>query len=172
MSLPECRLPCSAALECWRSRNATATREAFSVQKSERRSPCDQEDSNVPMEESNPIPENNEIVTETPRFAGQAEPVRVGAPPTMPTLRIPRVNRVLFLLTLLTTTMAGAAAAGADVSLFHPLDTMLNLPTGLSFSIPLMAILLAHEMGHFLTARRYGVDSSLPYFIPVLLPSP
>jgi len=29
-----------------------------------------------------------------------------------------------------------------------------------------MAILLAHEMGHWLVARRYGVEQSLPYFIP------
>jgi membrane-associated protease RseP (regulator of RpoE activity) len=29
-----------------------------------------------------------------------------------------------------------------------------------------MFTLLAHELGHFLQARRYGVPASLPYFIP------
>lgn len=29
-----------------------------------------------------------------------------------------------------------------------------------------MAILLSHEMGHYLMSRRYGVPASLPYFIP------
>jgi membrane-associated protease RseP (regulator of RpoE activity) len=29
-----------------------------------------------------------------------------------------------------------------------------------------MAILVVHETGHFVAARRYGVDQSLPYFIP------
>ncbi len=29
-----------------------------------------------------------------------------------------------------------------------------------------MAILLAHEMGHYLTCRYYGISASLPYFIP------
>jgi len=34
----------------------------------------------------------------------------------------------------------------------------------------LIAILLTHEMGHFLMARRYGVPATLPFFIPVPLP--
>ena len=42
---------------------------------------------------------------------------------------------------------------------------------GYAFSLPLMITLLAHELGHFLQARRYGVPASLPYFIP-MPPSP
>ena len=38
------------------------------------------------------------------------------------------------------------------------------------YSGGLMSILLAHEMGHFLMARRYGVPVSLPFFIPMPLP--
>ena len=41
-----------------------------------------------------------------------------------------------------------------------------RLLAGLPFALALMAILLAHEMGHYLTASRYGVDQTLPYFIP------
>lgn len=79
---------------------------------------------------------------------------------------IPRMNLVLFWLTMLTTTMIGGSMAGGDYSLIHPLHDIATLASGLSFSIPLMAILLAHEMGHYLTARYHGVDTSLPYFIP------
>lgn len=37
------------------------------------------------------------------------------------------------------------------------------------FSLALMSILLSHEMGHYVMARRHGVDASWPYFIPVPL---
>lgn len=41
--------------------------------------------------------------------------------------------------------------------------------SGLRYSVPVMTILLCHEMGHFLQAHRYGVYASLPYFIPMPL---
>jgi membrane-associated protease RseP (regulator of RpoE activity) len=124
------------------------------------------------MEDSSARRENPLIVSEIPRFEGMGETYGAALQPAAPPVRIPRLNRILFLLTLLTTTMAGAQSGGAPVSIFHPLDTLLSLPVGLSFSIPLMSILLAHEMGHFVTARRYGVETSLPYFIPAIVPSP
>jgi membrane-associated protease RseP (regulator of RpoE activity) len=40
---------------------------------------------------------------------------------------------------------------------------------GLAFSLAVMTTLLAHELGHYLQARRYGVPASLPYFIPMPL---
>ena len=40
------------------------------------------------------------------------------------------------------------------------------LLTGLPFSLTLMSILLAHEMGHYLTCRYYRISATLPYFIP------
>lgn len=40
------------------------------------------------------------------------------------------------------------------------------LRTGLSFSIPLLFILTCHELGHYIACRRYGVDATLPFFIP------
>ncbi len=38
---------------------------------------------------------------------------------------------------------------------------------GVAFAATLMGILLCHEMGHYVVARRHGVDVSLPYFIPM-----
>jgi len=82
------------------------------------------------------------------------------------------LHLVLFLLTFATTTLAGALQKGAypvtSIStlvlgvLAHPEE----LVHGLSFAIPLMLILLCHEMGHYLFARKHGVQASLPYFLP------
>ena len=41
-----------------------------------------------------------------------------------------------------------------------------HLLLGLPFSLTLMLILLAHEMGHYLFCVRYGVSATLPFFIP------
>src|SRR5215471_202231 len=40
------------------------------------------------------------------------------------------------------------------------------LLTGLPFSLSLIAILLAHEFGHYFAARYYGVNVTLPFFLP------
>ena len=40
------------------------------------------------------------------------------------------------------------------------------LAIGLSFSVPVLLILLCHELGHYLACRRYGVHATLPYFVP------
>lgn len=40
------------------------------------------------------------------------------------------------------------------------------LTPGLKFSVSLLAILTAHEFGHYLFCRYYGVDATLPFFIP------
>ena len=37
---------------------------------------------------------------------------------------------------------------------------------GLSFSVSILFILICHEMGHYVACRIYGVDATLPYFIP------
>jgi Zn-dependent protease len=41
------------------------------------------------------------------------------------------------------------------------------LSGGWPFAVPLLAILLVHELGHYLAARRYAIDASPPYFLPV-----
>jgi membrane-associated protease RseP (regulator of RpoE activity) len=65
--------------------------------------------------------------------------------------------------TALTTTVAGAFQAG--VNLFaHPG----RLYEGLPFAVSILAILGAHEMGHYLVSRRRRLDVSLPFFLPGL----
>jgi membrane-associated protease RseP (regulator of RpoE activity) len=73
---------------------------------------------------------------------------------------MPILNIALFLTTLLTTTIQGAVMQHGSSSIFP-------LSDGLSFSIPLMAILLCHEMGHYIAARIHHVPASLPYFVPL-----
>jgi len=88
------------------------------------------------------------------------------------------LHALLFLLTLLSTTVVGAGFAQSfALNLPSSFDgdlygyvRMWRQPSfllqGLPFSLTLLTILMAHEMGHFLTARYYGVDVSLPYFLP------
>lgn len=70
---------------------------------------------------------------------------------------------LLFLLTVLTTLIAGSSFS---VSFDELLKDPLLLAKGIPFAFSLLSILLAHEMGHFITSRRYRVDVTLPYFIP------
>ena len=86
---------------------------------------------------------------------------------------------LLFALTALTTLAVGAQL---DDNYSHnrpafDLERSLNpfaglhshpqrLLNGLPFSLTLLGILLAHEMGHYLACRYYGIAASYPYFIP------
>ncbi len=68
------------------------------------------------------------------------------------------VHVILFVLTFLTTTLAGSDGSLA-------IDAIIK--SGLPFSLTLMAILLSHEMGHYCAARKFGLNATLPFFIPV-----
>jgi membrane-associated protease RseP (regulator of RpoE activity) len=86
------------------------------------------------------------------------------------------LHLLLFLLTLGTTTMVGALLARSfsdnrpvaeDLSyLGRVLAEPALLLHGLPFSLTLLTILMAHEMGHYLACVHYDVDASLPYFLP------
>jgi membrane-associated protease RseP (regulator of RpoE activity) len=71
---------------------------------------------------------------------------------------------LLFALTLLSMTVAGATFAGIPAE--WSLPSMEAMRIGLTFSLPLAAILAAHESGHYLLARRYRVNASPPFFLP------
>lgn len=53
--------------------------------------------------------------------------------------------------------------AGTIYALFHDAAVLRH---GLSFSLSLLFILTSHEMGHYVACRLYGVDATLPFFIP------
>jgi len=76
-----------------------------------------------------------------------------------------KINLILFLLTILTTTLTGALLSG-----YSPFDTVEGLLHGIPYSIAVMSILGAHEMGHYLYAKRYRIYATLPYFIPFFIP--
>ncbi len=80
-----------------------------------------------------------------------------------PRIPAPLVHVALFALTFATTSAAGAFAEGLD-----PFTDPTALQAGFPFSIALMTILLAHEMGHYGFARYHRVPATLPYFIPGL----
>jgi len=110
-----------------------------------------------------------------------------------PTIREWIRHTALFLITFLTTTFAGIVIAAPELDVPEPalssvLSYVLYIPeyylrivtslltfallhphilvAAVSFSITLLAILTAHEMGHYLACRYYGVHATLPFFIP------
>ena len=99
----------------------------------------------------------------------QAELVEVspGAPWEWQEVRAVRPRRrwrlpvLLFVATCLSTLLVGMQIGGDGHGWFT------TFVSGLRYSVPVMTILLCHEMGHFLQARRYGVYASLPFFLPV-----
>lgn len=91
--------------------------------------------------------------------------LEVSEPQTAPGPRPSRLllHVALFAATALTTTAAGAFQAG--VNLF---ESPWRLYEGWPFALSILAILTAHEMGHYLVSRRHGLDVTLPFFLPGL----
>ncbi|HWS88136.1 MAG TPA: site-2 protease family protein [Pyrinomonadaceae bacterium] len=139
----------------------------------------------------------SESVREVPTFVtrGGALGARARAA-ARPTAREWWRHTALFLLTALTVTWAGTSYALASVGIdpgvadpATPLDYLIFVPKylvlaaaaeasyalahpqfiweGLKFAGALLSILLAHESGHYVACRLYGVNATLPYFIPM-----
>jgi membrane-associated protease RseP (regulator of RpoE activity) len=118
--------------------------------------------------------------------AGPSYPIEAFSPrSTSPRSRLKRLWLHLLLLaaTLFTTTLVGAHMQYNFVHNlpFFDLDRDLDIFTvgfrslaifegGLPFSLTLLAILMAHEMGHYLACVYYGVDATLPFFLPAPTP--
>lgn len=74
--------------------------------------------------------------------------------------RNPAVNIILFVVTVVMVFFAGVLHLNAQT------DAQV-LSNGVIFALSLMGILVAHEAGHYIMARKNRVDASLPYFIPI-----
>ena len=90
----------------------------------------------------------------------------------------PWLNALLFVLTVASVYFVGLsqsavyvlAAAGGPQAELSLTPAVLGNPQvqklTLLYVVVLLAILLGHELGHYLACRRYGIDSTLPYFLP------
>ena len=106
-------------------------------------------------------------------------------PMPVPEWRPPRqrywLHALLLVATCFSTLVVGARmqhnfALGEPAFLLDVSDSLFGMPwalqdparllLGIPFAGTLMLILLAHEMGHYLYCKRYGVWATLPFFIP------
>ncbi len=88
------------------------------------------------------------------------------------------LSLLLLVSTGVTTTIFGSALAfsfaqGRPFNQQDLIDSFLaflhggkGLSRGLVFSLPLLLILMAHEMGHYVVCLRRGIAATLPYFLP------
>jgi membrane-associated protease RseP (regulator of RpoE activity) len=100
----------------------------------------------------------------------------VSAPPRPKFQHRYRTHILLFLLTLATTTWAGTGHYASfqfsvgNLTAVRQALTWSGLFYGLWYSLPLLIILGAHELGHYIYCRIHNVDATLPYFIPAPFP--
>jgi len=66
----------------------------------------------------------------------------------------------LFAITFFTVTIAGVQWVLKD-----PFE-LTNLHFGLPYSLSILFIIASHEFGHYFAAKKHGVTTTLPYFIP------
>jgi membrane-associated protease RseP (regulator of RpoE activity) len=85
----------------------------------------------------------------------------VRKPPVKSSRKI--VNLALFFATVGTTFLTGYI-----LSLGWVMEGLMSEPIvgAEMFTVAIMAILVAHEMGHKLTADMHGIEATMPYFIP------
>ncbi|MGA7932756.1 MAG: site-2 protease family protein [Kovacikia sp.] len=117
-----------------------------------------------------PNPRSRSSANQDPRsFSKATAPNAAGNPaqkaPRQAKERITRpfLAAGLLLATFLTTLMAWSELTDKPLQF-----SWSSLFYGLPYALSLMAILGVHELGHYLTARRYKIQTTLPYFIPVI----
>lgn len=82
----------------------------------------------------------------------------------------PMINLALFGLTILSVLFTGAFYGFTDMGLIDQYGLigagLRSLGRGIPFAVSILAILLAHEFGHYFAARYHKSPVTLPYFIP------
>ena len=88
-----------------------------------------------------------------------------------PARRLPmRLQALLFLLTCITTFAAGVSGWQAELLGFDDQfgrEMAEHWQRGFLYMAAVMAVLGAHEAGHFIAAWLHGIPATLPFFIPV-----
>jgi len=89
----------------------------------------------------------------------------------------PWINLIMFLLTVVSVLLTGAfynselvltGDMAKDIPVILSQFTSLNIiKNGWPFALSMLGILVAHEFGHYLMGRHYGIRMTLPYFIPL-----
>lgn len=108
---------------------------------------------------STPLPESPSLTVEIPS----------------PVMKRPSRSRLiihllLFFATLFTTMYVGSFHYAAFSAGFTGNIPEVSFVQGAWYSFTILAILGTHEFGHYWACRYYGVDASLPYFLPAPLP--
>ena len=93
-------------------------------------------------------------------------------PPLTPTRQRsrPLLHLCLFFATVFTTMYVGSFHYASFMSDFATDIPSVSFIQGAWYSFTILAILGTHEFGHYFACRYYGVDASLPYFLPAPLP--
>ena len=80
------------------------------------------------------------------------------------------IAAALLVVTFLSTSFAGLFYIAGDIGFVEAFIAVARNPglliLGFPFSVPLISILLAHELGHFIVSRHYGMRCTPPFFIP------
>ncbi len=82
----------------------------------------------------------------------------------------PWINLFLFILTVISVLVTGtlnSLSGPVSENTSELIEQVIsNLDQGIPFTVSILAILLAHEFGHYLAGRYHGTAVTLPYFIP------
>jgi membrane-associated protease RseP (regulator of RpoE activity) len=96
-----------------------------------------------------------------------------------PKPRSPWLNAVLLVATLFSVLIVGTSIAIGEIGMSSPAaaraigdDLFANLWRGLPYALSILAILGAHELGHYFAGRYHRLAVTLPYFIPAPFISP
>ncbi|NLF73859.1 MAG: site-2 protease family protein [Candidatus Anammoximicrobium sp.] len=107
-----------------------------------------------------------EVVQRPGATAASPQEPRQSRPPPIRRRRV-KLPLILFLITCLSTFFAGAVGW---IPTLEPMPIrraiLSQWQDGLIYMACILAILLTHEMGHFLVTLRYRIPASLPYFVP------